>query len=295
MLYASVVLYCQQLRAVDKLPKAGCRQLFRLCQEKFKGKFTIGRDTFYDLLRANNLMLRKRKQRPRTTYSNHNLYKYQDLLNIDPKYRPTRAGALVVADITYIEYDQGFAYLSILTDAYSRCIVGYKLYPTLETQGPLLALIQAIAFYQQYNIQIINMIHHSDRGIQYASHLYTDLLKQHGICISMTQTGDPLHNALAERMNNTLKNSWYISTPDQTFEEAEIAIDNAVQMYNQARPHQALDGNVPLYMIDNNHLNPLTQDPLPSFAPLPEPAPTMLRRRNQNKAVTSSSDTPKQD
>ena len=291
VLDTSVVLFCKHLRKPDNLPRAGCRQLYQLCQDKFKDKFTMGRDAFYDLLRANNLMLRKRRTRPRTTNSHHNLYKYQDLLNTDPKYIPPRPGALVVADITYIEYNKGFAYLSLLTDAYSRCIVGYKLHPTLQTEGPLQALKQALTFYNQHNIDTTNMIHHSDRGIQYASAQYTDLLKRSGTRISMTQTGDPLHNALAERINNTIKNSWLTSSPDQTLQQAQTAIDQAIRMYNEARPHQALNGKPPMYVIDHQHQNPLLTQPYQDLPPLPKPAPAMLRRKYQNKKITLPHDT----
>lgn len=111
----------------------------------------------------------------------------------------------MVCDITYVYTLEGFAYLSLVTDAYSRYIVGYCLSRTLETEGPLNAINQAIDTYHRYGINISNMIHHSDRGIQYASKEYTKTLLSNNIRISMTQTGDPLHNAIAERMNNTLK------------------------------------------------------------------------------------------
>lgn len=203
VLDTSVVLFCKHLRKPDNLPRAGCRQLHQLCQDKFKDKFTMGRDAFYDLLRANNLMLRKRRTRPRTT----------------------------------------------------------------------------------------NMIHHSDRGIQYASTQYTDLLKRSGTRISMTQTGDPLHNALAERINNTIKNSRLTSSPDQTLQQAQTAIDQAIRMYNEARPHQALHSKPPMYVIDHQHQNPLLTQPFQDLPPLPKPAPAMLRRKYQNKKITLPHDT----
>ena len=251
------MLYCQHLRRKEYLPKAGFRELFLLCKQYFGEKFTIGRDRFCALLRANDLMLRKRRYRPRTTNSNHPYHKYNDLLNTEPKYEPKRPGDLVVADITYIAYRGGFAYLSLLTDAFSRCIVGHCLHPTLEVEGCVRALNQAFDFFKQHNIDTHNMIHHSDRGVQYASARYTDVLRAQDCRISMTQTGDPLHNALAERMNNTLKNSWYISSEEQTFEEATEAVARAVKMYNTARPHQSLGGKTPLQLLVPNAPNPL--------------------------------------
>ena len=119
------------------------------------------------------------------------------------------------------------------------------------------ALNQAFDFFKQHNIDTHNMIHHSDRGVQYASARYTDLLRAQDCRISMTQTGDPLHNALAERMNNTLKNSWYISSEEQTFEEATQAVARAVEMYNTARPHQSLGGKTPLQLLVPDAPNPL--------------------------------------
>ena len=199
----SILLYCHFLRQEENLPKAGARELYALNRLYFNDKFNIGRDKFYGILRNNGLMQRKRKYRPRTTNSNHPFRIYDDLVNTTPKFVPRENGSLIVADITYVKYKDGFAYLSLLTDAYSRCVVGHCLFKTLETAGPLSALKKALAFYKEQQICIRELIHHSDRGIQYASADYIRLLKDNQIRISMTQSGDPLDNALAERMNNT--------------------------------------------------------------------------------------------
>ena len=164
----------------------------------------------------------------------------------------------MVADITYVCCREGFAYLSLVTDAYNRCIVGYGLSHTLDTEGPLTALKNAMAFYQKYGICTEGLVHHSDRGCQYASEKYVAYLKEKGIRISMTQDGDPLHNALAERMNNTLKNEWLFNNGMLSFEEAQRAIDRAIEMYNSARPHQALQMRTPLQLVDGRQTNPLT-------------------------------------
>lgn len=275
-LNTGIIFYCRYLRMQENLPKAGFRELYPLCQAYFGDKFTIGRDRFCQLLRANGLMLRRRRFRPRTTDSRHQLRKYPDLLNTEPKFVALKPGELIVADITYIEYKGGFAYLSLLTDAYSRCIVGHCLHPTLETQGPLSALMQGLAFFQKHQISTDKTIHHSDRGCQYASKQYIEILKNNNISISMTQTGDPLHNALAERMNNTLKNSWYISCSKQSLEQAKTAVARAVQMYNQARPHQALGAKTPLEMLHTQATNPLLK-PLPQ---LPQMSPKLKHQAN---------------
>ena len=143
----------------------------------------IGRDRCYDIFRSNGLCQRTSRKRPKTTNSNHNYYIYPDLLNVAPKFVATRLGAMVVADITYVNTGQGWAYLSLLTDASSRAIVGYALYKTLETEGPLKALEMAISFYEKYHIDMSTLIHHSDRGVQYCSNKYVERLKEHQINI----------------------------------------------------------------------------------------------------------------
>lgn len=254
---SSIVLYCKYLRLPDHLPRAGSRQLYELSRGYFKEKFTIGRDKFYHILRSNGLMLRKKRYHPRTTNSKHPYAVYADLLNTHPRLSPTSNGMLVVGDITYVSCQQGFVYLSLLTDAYSRCIVGYCLYPTLEAAGPLIAMQRALSFYRANKVDICHLIHHSDRGIQYASKEYVTLLKTNRIQISMTQDGDPLHNALAERMNNTLKNGWLFNDGNLSFNQAQEAVEQAVRMYNTARPHQALDMRTPMELMTGSNDNPL--------------------------------------
>ena len=257
ILITSIVLYCQHIRAPDNLPKAGCRELLELNRQYFGKKFTLGRDRFYDVLRANGLMLRNKRYRPRTTDSNHNNRIYPDLLNTTPKLVAKRPGELVVADITYVYCSEGFGYLSLLTDAYTRYIVGYCFFESLETEGPLQALYMAHECFESFGVSIVDMIHHSDRGVQYTSASYVKVLKLYKMRISMTQTGDPLHNALAERMNNTVKNSWLFNNGELDFITAGGSIDNAIRMYNTARPHQALGMKTPYEMMTGHSNNPL--------------------------------------
>lgn len=242
VLRTSIVLYASDV--VRDMPKAGMRELYELCRRKFGEKFTIGRDQCYNLFRSNGLCQRRRR-RPRTTNSNHNYYIYEDLLNTTPKLRPTHFGQLCVVDITYVSTNCGWSYLSLVTDAASRAIIGWTLHPTLDREGPISALNMAIAYYQSYGVDLAGLIHHSDRGSQYCCNDYVDILKQHSIRISMTQTGDPLHNALAERMNNTLKNGWLFDTDDKTIEEVTQLVDKAVFLYNTLRPHQSLGMRTP--------------------------------------------------
>lgn len=258
ILISSVVWYCQYIRSPDNLPKAGCRELLVLCKQYFGVKFTLGRDRFYDVLRANGMMLRKKRYHPRTTDSRHNNKIFPDLLNTSPKFVAKAPGDLIVSDITYVHCQEGFGFLSLITDAYSRYIVGYCFYESLETGGPLAALDMAIGCYELFGVAIgRNTIHHSDRGVQYTSTAYVKRLQGLDIRISMTQTGDPLHNALAERMNNTVKNEWLFNTGKLLFIDAGVSIDNAIMMYNKARPHQGIDMKTPYEMMTGKSDNPL--------------------------------------
>jgi transposase InsO family protein len=156
---------------------------------------------------------------------------------------------LWVSDITYIRTLQGFAYLSLITDAYSRKIVGYSLYPTLEAYGCIEALQMAISN-RQYQSSY-NLIHHSDRGIQYCSSKYIELLGTEHIDISMTQSGSPYENAMAERVNGIIKNEFYSKKIYQNYKEAKKQIEKNVLNYNSIRPHSSIDFLTP----DTAHLS----------------------------------------
>lgn len=242
VLRTSIVLYSREL--LSEMPHAGMRELYELNRRKFGGKFTIGRDQCFEIFRSNGLCQRRRK-RPRTTNSNHNYYIYPDLLNTTPKLIATRFGQLCVVDITYVATKDGWAYLSIVTDAATRMIIGWALLPTLSREGPLEAMRAAIDFYSKHGVDLSCLIHHSDRGVQYCCNEYVDLLKRHHIRISMTQNGNPLHNALAERMNNTVKNGWLFDTEDKSYEEVLQLVRKAVGLYNNVRPHQSLGMRTP--------------------------------------------------
>ncbi len=227
------------------MPKAGMRELYELCKRKFGEKMTIGRDQCYEIFRQNGLVQRKRK-RPRTTNSSHHYFIYPDLLNTTPKLVAHRFGELCVTDITYVATNSGWAYLSLVTDAATRLVVGFCLHPTLATEGPLQAFKMAVEYYQGHGVDLNGLIHHSDRGTQYCCNEYVNLLKSLGIQLSMTQTGDPLHNALAERMNNTVKNGWLFDCEDVTFSEVSSRTAKGIYIYNNVRPHQALGMKTPM-------------------------------------------------
>ena len=183
------------------------------------------------------LTLRK-KYSSRTTNSLHRFYKYH---NIIKDFKASRPNQIWVSDITYIRTIKGFCYLALITDAYSRKIVGYDLSNSLELSGCVRALNKAL--YKAKNID--RLIHHSDRGIQYCSNVYTKILKQHNIAISMTEDNHCYENAMAERINGILKDEFYL---DQTFtdvDHAKRATKNAINLYNQVRLHLSLDYKTP--------------------------------------------------
>lgn len=199
----------------------------------------IGRDAFFEILRNQGLLVRKRKRsKPQTTFSNHWLRKYQNLII---GFVPNAPNQLWVSDITYIHLEEGFAYLSLITDAYSHKIVGFYLCEDLSAKGCVLALRMAL----KNNPLQDNLIHHSDRGLQYCSHDYVDLLGGNGIKISMTQNGDPLENAMAERVNGILKDE-LLEICYPTFAQAQVAIASAINTYNFQRPHSSVDMLTPV-------------------------------------------------
>lgn len=256
---ASAVLNCcMYLRTI--LPKAGVRTLHYECNKYFSGLFSVGRDRLTDLLRANGLLLKTkhRKRPPRTTQGvvNHG---FEDHLNTVPKYIPTDHCRLVVSDITCVKTAEGFYYLSLTMDAYSRIITGYDLQRTLTTEGPMNALRQTVDFYHSHGFDVKGLIHHSDRGCQYVSVEMTDYEADLGIITGVTQTGDPLHNAMAERLNGTLKNDFLYSYDLLSFEQAKRAVEQSVLIYNTARPHQAIGMKTPMQTLIPDYPSPLSE------------------------------------
>ncbi|MFM9053065.1 MAG: IS3 family transposase [Bacteroidota bacterium] len=219
------------------IPMLGTRKLQHLLIPRFElHGIKMGRDRLFDLLRFHGLLIRRRKRMVKTTDSHHWLKKYPNL-TLDIVL--TGPEQLWVSDITYIRTQQGFSYLSLITDAYSRKIMGYALCPTLEAVGCIEALQMAIA--NRKRDSLFTLIHHSDRGIQYCSAKYIELLRSECIEISMTQSGSPYENALAERVNGIIKNEFYSKQIYQNHQAAKIQIDKIVTRYNSLRPHSSID------------------------------------------------------
>ena len=209
----------------------------------FGNNFPVGRDRFYDVLDKYGLKLRRKQRSTRTTNSEHGFRLYPNLVR---DFIPTAPNQLWVSDITYIvicldNYNARFCYLSLVLDAYSEEIVGWSLGPTLETIYPLEALRMALSRLNGKE----KLIHHSDRGCQYASGDYVSLLNEYKIKISMTESGDPKANAQAERINNTMKNELLVGLRFESEFEAREAIAKAVDFYNNERPHMSVDMKTP--------------------------------------------------
>jgi putative transposase len=213
-------------------PRIGTRKLVVLLQDYIKGHhIKLGRDGLFELLRDHQLLIRRRKRTVQTTFSRHRYQRYPNLIR---QYEPLAANLLWVSDITYIILKEGFAYLSLITDAYSRKIIGFYLAETLEAIGCINALQMAIDGCADCS----ELIHHSDRGIQYCSLNYVDLLKCNHIKISMTENGDPLENAIAERINGILKDE-LLEQKYTDFKMAQQHVAKAIVIYNALRPHSS--------------------------------------------------------
>lgn len=208
-------------------------------------QFQIGRDAMFDLLSEHGLLVTRRKRKGFiTTLSKHRFKRYP---NIIKNFIPIAPNQLWVSDITYIHLKDGFAYLSLITDAYSRKIVGFYLSKNLSASGPLKALRMALA----NNSAITNLIHHSDRGVQYCCDDYVKLLTDNNVKISMTENGDPLENALAERVNGILK-SELLEDVFGDYNSAQQAVAIACSTYNYLRPHSSIDNLKPFEAHQKN-------------------------------------------
>jgi transposase InsO family protein len=214
------------------LPKIGTRKLYHMLKEQLaEYDITIGRDKLFDLLREWGMLIKKRRRAILTTHSHHWLRKYPNLIAQKQIYKSNQVW---VSDITYIQIKGNFAYLSLLTDAYSRKILGHYLSENLSREGPIKAL--KIAISQKGKSYVT---HHSDRGIQYCCKDYVDILNDSFIKISMTENGSPYENAIAERVNGILKHEFACNQTFGSFTVAKNFIARAIKNYNGIRPHMS--------------------------------------------------------
>lgn len=215
-----------------QMPRIGTRKLHFMLQEPFQtAGFKIGRDRLFDLLRNEGLLVYKRRKYTVTTNSKHWMRKYPNLVKA---FVPQRPEQLWVADITYLDTTDGHAYLHLVTDAYSKQIMGFELCDNLEAASTLKALRMAV---KQRRYPHEPLVHHSDRGLQYCSKLYVDCLLEHHIQISMTENGDPYENAIAERVNGILKDEFGLDEQMNDLTQAQHQTRQSIHTYNHLRPH----------------------------------------------------------
>ena len=242
------------LNEVKKIRKnhgrMGTRKLYdKLEPFMIEHQIKIGRDALFDLLSANRMLVRKRKRKVQTTQSYHWLRKYPNLIR---DFIPTAPNQLWVSDITYWQIEEGYVYISFITDAYSHKIVGFHVAETLESVETIQALKMALSGLspdKQYQL-----IHHSDRGVQYCHHKYVKLLQDNEMKISMTENGDPLENAIAERVNGIIKEEYLQDYSVKNIKDAKQVLSFVVNLYNEERPHNSISNKVPCEVHDNKNL-----------------------------------------
>jgi len=224
------------------LPREGGRKLYKKLKPDFdKQGIKVGRDTLFTILRDENMLVKRKKYSSKTTNSYHHFHKYN---NIIKDIIPTRKNQIWVSDITYIRTINGFCYLALITDVFSRKIIGFDASNSLELSGCLRALQKALRALR-YSESSIGLIHHSDRGSQYCSHMYVAKLKANGIKISMTQENHCYENAIAERVNGILKDEFFLDQVFANLKHVKYAVNNAIKMYNSKRLHLSLDYKTP--------------------------------------------------
>jgi len=229
-----IVTLVQREREVAK--RVGGKKLLHILREElFCHGISLGNQKFLDILRANDLLVKRKSRKPKLTDSRHRLPTYPNIvrnLQID------KSELLFVSDITYIKVFDNFCYLFLITDAYSRKVVGHNFSRRMTAQCCVVALNQAL---ENRSYPKRETIHHSDRGSQYCSAEYVKVLNGNCIKISMTENGDPLENPLAERMNRTFKDTFGLDENFPTFIKAKTQVDLAVKYYNERLPHSSVD------------------------------------------------------
>lgn len=227
----------------------GTRKLYELLENfMLTHGIKMGRDALFDLLAANAMLVRKRKRRIQTTYSSHWLRKYPNLVR---GFIPNNINQLWVSDITYWKINTSMhLYISLITDAYSRKIVGYNVAETMEAVQSIQALQMALTSLGG-DAEPLQLTHHSDRGIQYCSTKYVKLLQDKEIKISMSENGDPLENAIAERINGIIKEEYLDHYTTNSIDEAKSNLNKAIKLYNNERPHMSIENLTPNQLHNN--------------------------------------------
>jgi transposase InsO family protein len=221
-----------------EMPRLGGKKLYHLLKTPMRNHLIqLGRDRFFSWLRSQDLLVKPKKRFTKTTNSYH---RYRVHKNLIKDMHVTHPDQLWVSDITYLKLQKGFCYLALITDVYSRKIVGYDISHSLELQGCLRALTMACA-----QRRVDQTIHHSDRGFQYCSNPYIAMLEENKIRISMAEAGNCYENALAERINGILKTEFNLDSVFENLISAQKAARQAIETYNGKRPHLSIEMQIP--------------------------------------------------
>jgi putative transposase len=222
------------------LPRLGTRKLYYLIKDQLAtADLKFGRDKLFDLLREYGLLIKPQRRYIQTTMSKHWMKKWPNLVKGKAVNAPDQVW---VSDITYIKTEEGNCYLNMITDAFSRKIMGYAADQTMETESMINALKMAAR--ERINPEV-QTIHHSDRGLQYCSKEYVELTSENNIRLSMTENSDPYENALAERMNRTIKEEFGLNRKLKSRQQVYDVLKESIVLYNQKRPHLALNMQTP--------------------------------------------------
>ena len=226
-------------------PRVGTRKLYEALHFTFEAsELKVGRDKLFDILREHEMLVKRKKASCKTTDSYHRFHKYKNLVKDMVVNAPNQVW---VSDITYIRTVNGFCYLALITDMYSRKIVGYDISDSLELAGCLRALRLALRTARP----AAGLVHHSDRGIQYCSNQYVEQLKKREIKISMTEENHCYENAIAERVNGILKGEFYLDQCFYNTKHASLATKSAIDIYNNKRLHLSLGYKTPNMVFKN--------------------------------------------
>ncbi|MCO5260108.1 MAG: IS3 family transposase [Crocinitomicaceae bacterium] len=231
----------------SKMPRIGTRKLYFLLREPLQ-EMHIGRDKLFKILKANNMLIQPKRSYRITTNSHHRFYKHKNLVEDLVIKRPEQVW---VSDITYLGGRDKNCYLALITDAYSKKIMGYDVSNSLATTGTLRALKMAV----KNRMYKDKLIHHSDRGIQYCSDNYQEALSKANITPSMTEKYDPYANAVAERINGILKQEFFLEEYNIDLSMMKKVVKDAVSIYNDYRPHYSCHMNTPNKMHRQRKIN----------------------------------------
>ena len=233
----SMVLYIRK-----SMPRLGAKKSYHLLKDQLK-PLKIGRDKLFNILRANHLLIQPKRSYHITTNSHHHFRKHKNqVLGLEIN----RPDQVWVSDITYIGRRENPCYLSIITDAYSKKIIGHYVADNMNTESSALALRMAI---KQRKSKQVPLIHHSDRGLQYCAKDYQKILRKNGILASMTQNSDPYENAVAERINGILKQEFMIDKYNLKLNLMKSLVKESIDTYNELRPHYSN------YMLTPNQMH----------------------------------------